>query len=569
VRTAPDGTYSLAANGGGQLAVRYALAGYLPLQRHLQTQWNQFGHVDDAMLTPLPAAASAVTPGATSTTIVGTTATDSSGTRTPFVFVPAGTQASLVMPDGTTSALPTFHARIGEYTVGATGPKAMPADLPPTSAYTFCAAFEVDEADAQGATSTVFSTPLPTYLENYLGFPVGTTVPAGAYQPASDSWETSQSGVVLAVVGNQGGVAQVDTNGDGQADSAEALATLGITTDELTAVASRYAVGQQLWRVPLPHFSGWDFNWSFIPPPDAEFPHPVAANGDPDCSSGIPGSIVHCENRKLGEVFPIPGTGESLVYDSGRSGGRAIDDTINIQVTGPTVPASLELILLTVSVGGQTFEYQYAPAPNIVQPFTWNGNDVWGQPMQGRQAVTVTERFVYAPSYGPTSTFGGYPSGSVTIIQGPEVPGGAEIWFTTQWTGYLGSWNVTPLGFGGWSLSDQNIYDPIEGILYLGTGGRRSVSSLGNSISSIAGTGSPGYSGDMGPASGAALSGPHGIAVAPDGTAYFSDELNQRVRRIATNGVVTTIAGTGTLGFGGDGGPCRTKEIEDGEEASR
>ena len=63
-----------------------------------------------------------------------------------------------------------------------------------------------------------------------------------------------------------------------------------------------------------------------------------------------------------------------------------------------------------------------------------------------------------------------------------------------------------------------------------------------------------GYSGDGGLAASALLNGPTGTAVAPDGTLYISDYNNQRIRKVAGNGIITTLAGTGTAGFSGDGG---------------
>ena len=56
--------------------------------------------------------------------------------------------------------------------------------LPPASAYTFAAEYSADEAIAAGASSVTFSQPMPTYLENFLSFPVGTTVPSGYYDRA-------------------------------------------------------------------------------------------------------------------------------------------------------------------------------------------------------------------------------------------------------------------------------------------------------------------------------------------------------------------------------------------------
>lgn len=94
------------------------------------------------------------------------------------------------------------------------------------------------------------------------------------------------------------------------------------------------------------------------------------------------------------------------------------------------------------------------------------------------------------------------------------------------------------------------------GNVYLSDNNRvRKITSSGI-ITTIAGTGTPGFSGDGGPATVAELHGPQGIALASDGSIVFSDEGNHRIRRIAANGVITTIAGNGTIGSGGDGGPA-------------
>ena len=64
----------------------------------------------------------------------------------------------------------------------------MPAALPPTSAYTYAVEFSVDEALTTGATAVRFSQPVITYVENFLGFPVGTMVPVGFYEKAQAAW---------------------------------------------------------------------------------------------------------------------------------------------------------------------------------------------------------------------------------------------------------------------------------------------------------------------------------------------------------------------------------------------
>ena len=75
-------------------------------------------------------------------------------------------------------------------------------------------------------------------------------------------------------------------------------------------------------------------------------------------------------------------------------------------------------------------------------------------------------------------------------------------------------------------------------------------------VSVIAGTGEPGYGGDGGPAVAAQLNFPAGVALDRAGNLYIADTGNHRIRRVDTSGTITTIAGTGRPGYGGDGGPA-------------
>ncbi|MFJ8769601.1 NHL domain-containing protein [Streptomyces clavifer] len=80
-------------------------------------------------------------------------------------------------------------------------------------------------------------------------------------------------------------------------------------------------------------------------------------------------------------------------------------------------------------------------------------------------------------------------------------------------------------------------------------------------ISTVAGTGTAGFSGDGGPAAGAQLNYPLGVAVDSTGALYISDHGNHRVRKISTDGKISTIAGTGVAGFKGDDGPAASAQL--------
>ena len=79
----------------------------------------------------------------------------------------------------------------------------------------------------------------------------------------------------------------------------------------------------------------------------------------------------------------------------------------------------------------------------------------------------------------------------------------------------------------------------------------RKVDSTGR-ITTLAGTGTAGYGGDNGPATSARLNTPHGVAADSAGNVYIADSPNQRIRKVSPNGIITTIAGTGTSGYNGD-----------------
>ena len=83
------------------------------------------------------------------------------------------------------------------------------------------------------------------------------------------------------------------------------------------------------------------------------------------------------------------------------------------------------------------------------------------------------------------------------------------------------------------------------------------------SSTTVAGS-TPGYGGDGGPAIEAQLGSPSEVAVDGSGNLYIADSANNRIRKIDTSGIITTVAGNGMPGYGGDGGPAIEAQLGGG-----
>src|SRR5207302_3300555 len=195
--------------------------------------------------------------------------------------------------------------------------------------------------------------------------------------------------------------------------------------------------------------------------------------------------------------------------------------------------------------------------------FIWDGKDAYGRRLQGAQPVTVKIGYVYGgvylqpserPGNGYDALFGHF------SYYGAPISGNRERVEVTLWQQYddtlVGRWDNRSTGLGGWSLSVQHAYDPVARTLLLGDGRQRRAESLSLIITTVAGPGTLGFDGDGGPAVEASMSTLFGVAVGPDGSLYVADYENNRVRRVGSDHVITTVAGNGNADFSGDGGPA-------------
>ena len=123
-----------------------------------------------------------------------------------------------------------------------------------------------------------------------------------------------------------------------------------------------------------------------------------------------------------------------------------------------------------------------------------------------------------------------------------------------------------PLGDGGAAIAATLSTNGItcnSGNLYIADNSNQRIRKVSASgiITTVAGNGTPGFSGDGGPATSAKLLFPTSTAFDIAGNMYISDGANVRIRKVSTGGIITTYAGNGTQGYSGDGGPAASAEL--------
>ncbi len=549
-----DGSFDLVVNGGEVYLVQFELTDSLTVQRTARTRWHDYTVLPHVALTPqaglmtMRGGGTTVVMGAGNLQVLaGTPVTDGDGTRTPVLMIPPGTMTSW----GNTSPS-TITVRATEYTVGPTGERAMPGELPPGSAYTYAIEFGVDAA---GATRVEFNQPILSYTESFTGFPLrpgGTHVPAGYYDRSSGAWIAGDSGQVIKILGVDGaGQAQVDVDGDGVADSDPkfgkydakgTLVAVSMGDAERAELAARYPVGAVLWRLPITHFTPWDQNWGYGPPPGAGFPGGGALNDGKDLKDPCKrsGSIIECQNQILAEQIGIVGTPFDLRYQSERQRGRRV--TIDIPIVGPNPPATPpDSIVVNIFVAGRYFRIPiaYQGANQWYHWSGWDKTDSNGLVVTGVKWVHVDIGYVYQGSskYTDTTRFGGLDSDQ-------SITGNRAAKQITYWRAYntqVGTFDAKGLGFGGWSLTDHHVYDPQNQVFYGGDGSRRTATAYIAEVAWAA----------------ADLGTPTDVIAAPDGSVYVAEYL--KIQKVARDGTATDFASglgmnpSGGLAFARDG----------------
>jgi len=547
--TDSNGSYAIPAEGGLQLRMRYSKEGYTTIDRNIQAPVQDWVRTPDVTMLAVDTKVTNIDLTNTSPNIhISTPVTDDRGERSTTLVFDGVTKATVTALDGSTRELTNINVRATEFKV----PKSMPSDLPSTSAFTYCSDLKIDGVTDDEEVS--FDAPVVMYVENFLGFEVGEIVPVGYYDRKSGEWKASDNGVVVKLL---------DTDGDGKIDALDSngsdtpndLNGNGIFTDEVTGIANnpKYAAGKSYWRAEVTHFTPWDHNWPYGPPADSKDPDKPdpKTDDDPknDCQVDI-SSYVTKKSRVFHEDIPVAGTDITLHYSSKRVDGYKyiIDASIDMY----SAPASVVGATITLDIAGRTF----VKTPTLGElnnlNFEWDGKDALGKSVSGDIGVTIRVVYRYNMVYYRASSdfsraWARTSSASTGIIGRDKI----DMISSKRVKLHVGEAQSSNMG-RGWTLSS---YDIVLGNTIVRGDGTIVKPDKDAFIGTIAGGRFFfGYSGDGGFATEALLSFPEDVTIDSVGNLYIADSYNKRVRKVDSSGIITTIAGNGSLDYTGDGG---------------
>ena len=656
VSTDAQGRFSLPIEGGTTLTVVYQKDGFITAHRKVYVPWNDIAVAETIRMIAQDPIATTVTFDGNPDTVVthqSTQVVDEFGSRSASMVFTGDNHAYLVDENGNdVHELTNITTRATEYTT----PESMPAKLPPNSAYTYCVELGVD-----GAQRVRFDKPVIIWVDNFLGFDVGEIVPVGYYDRDRGVWVPSDNGVVVKLLDTDSDsiVDALDANGDNQPDD---LNSNGSFSDEVKGLddSATYQPDSTFWRVAVAHFTAWDCNWPYGPPADAIPPNPetiptIDQKCVEDCQRQT-GSFVEERGRIFHEDIPILGTGMTMHYASNRVPGYV--DGISIPASGDFVPSSLKRIIVRVQVAGRTFEKMLNPLPSQKADFGWDGldflerevasptayvsigftydsvvysasdefeqafaqagDDITG--IRGRKDVTtwkhsslliqssnrekigtIAQGWTLSPHHylnliNSATLYKGDGSivrdnvnvknllttiaGGFYYPKGVNMDGSGNLYISDTSNNRIQKVDtdgiITTVAGGGNDLGDgipateARLTAPTDtvvdfaGNLYISTQGGNRIRKVNTDgiITTAAGKGPAGYNGDGIPATDALLNDACGITMDTLGNLYIADTNNHRIRKVDTNGIITTVAGNGNNGFIGDGGFSVESQID-------
>ncbi len=545
VLTDTEGRFSIPAEGGTAMKVIFRKAGLISAQRQVHVPWNDVAITETLRLIPEDSAATAVIFDGNPDTVIthqSTLVTDEFGTRSATLVFQGDNRAWAVDENGNdVQELAGITARATEYAT----PESMPAKLPPTTAYTYCAELSADSAER-----VRFEKPVVVWVENFLGFSVGDAVPSGYYDRDRGAWVASRNGQVVRLL---------DTDEDGVTDALDAdgnsnpddLDGDGSFSDEVTGLddQQRYAPNAEFWRVEVSHFTPWDFNWCSFKSLREMLAHDPPDTDEQQCDdcSESTGSYVEERSRVFHEDIPIPGTDMTLHYASNRAEGYR--SVITVPASGNEVPESVKRIIVRAEVAGQVLEEELTrddgqELTNQKAEFVWDGKDFLGRSVTDTVTAHVSIGFVYDSVYmesGYLEMSFGFFGTEIT-----EIPTRDEVvsWQKSRLEISRTSGKADTVA-DGWTLSAHHHLSPRDtSLLYRGDG---SLSKNKISIiTTVAGNGETGWGTDGISATEDCVSYPTGLAFDAEGNLHIASQAYFGIRKVDRDtGIITTVAGGG------------------------
>lgn len=398
-----SGRYVLPVNGGGTEVLSFEIAGYLPLQRTTDTEWNEIVTLDDVRMTRAEEISTRIELGSTVLAVqshTGAVNADERGSRALTLVFPAGERAYSIDASGHAVELSELNVRTTEFTSAT----ALPGTLPQTSAFTYCVDISADEAE-----HVVFDKPVVAWLDDFLGVGPGVLLPAGSYDDKTGVWKAERNGISVRLLDADadGVVDGADGNGDGVADD---LNENGSTGDEVSGIETgRFAPGTVVWRVEVSHFSphDWNFAWALA--------HDAVPYGPLRCwlgrMAGLPNpcaSTVDAQSGVVGEDLPIAGTPLTLHYSSDRARGTgafaalAMRQPVYVPIDARNAPADAREVVVRLEVAGRTIEHHVLAGRESTITLDWDATDAFGNSVTGDFDAELTAAWVYPVHYVTT-----------------------------------------------------------------------------------------------------------------------------------------------------------------------
>ncbi|MFQ6077535.1 MAG: carboxypeptidase regulatory-like domain-containing protein, partial [Thermodesulfobacteriota bacterium] len=579
-----EGKFFFPVTGGWDYLLTIEKPGYTYAQRRARGVVGRDVAVEPVYLVPLDPSVTRIGPG-------GGTHRDSSG-RIEITF-PAGAVS------GATDVGATMFDRGRD----------LPYPLPPLSKFTVALNLKPD--------NLVLAKPAKLRIDNFLGFPAGTPIPVGIYTRESGGWVADGMGVITADgrwveyelshfsnldcnlpamaaedSGTMGGMSNEtsEENHRCREEGVHGSAKVGLKTGNLYLANGlpRYrSLG--IWRgvtleynslsarpvVTIAAEAELDSAETLIPETigftvSVEGIHrEVTFEGD----EGRARFAFHFDGRNArGELLPtgsypfrvdISSDYRGNYYTAAFFGGPPLEDTgVSSRETFPL----------------NTYYYGRLPLHNESQSPYGSG---WG--VRGLQrlyidsrgeSVLVTGGSTSAGVFVPVGTYHEMEPPCVVYLEGMGIDRQDRVYFTGEhrvWRreadgGLVVVAGTGEFGFGGdgGPATEAKLWSPTDvafdsrGNMYIADTGNDRIRRVNTSgiITTVAGSGETGFGGDGGPATEAKLFSPTGVAVDASGNLYIVDSGNHRIRRVDSSGIITTYAGGGAYGSVGDGGPA-------------